>query len=262
MAQSEFSTFYYGIKIGSTNQYLNFTENGGAEIAAQIEPGSYSLTDLLLAIKTALDAASTLPQEYTVTLDRDTRQITISADVTFDLLLNTGAQLGSSAWALMGYDQGVDLTGLLTYTGGGGAGEIYTTQFTLQDFIDAEDYQERIDAAINEAASGEIEVISFGTRKFFDMSFKFITSIVPQDGKVIRSNATGREDARQFFSTIIDKGPFEFMPSDQDRSVFYKVLLEKTGSSSTGTGFKFKELTDRNLPGYFDVNNIRLRVVE
>jgi hypothetical protein len=259
MALSTFSAFYFGIEIDSTNQNLNFDEGGG-ELSAVIEPNTYSLTDFLVAIKTALDAASTLPQEYTVTVDRDTRQITISSVGAFDLLVLTGSQLGSSPWTIMGFTGGADLTGLTTYTGASGAGSEYITQFALQDYVESQDDQERLDASVNESASGAVEVISFGIKKIFNMSFMFITD-KPQDGKVIRNNSTGRADARAFFLEITKRGALEFMPDIADRSTFFEVVLESLPGNTKGVGFKLKELTGQSLPDYYEIKNVKMREV-
>jgi len=260
MAIDTFSAFYFGIKINSLNQNLNFDEGSG-ELTAQIEPGSYSLTDFLVAIQTALESASVLPQAYTVTADRITRQITITAANTFDLLISTGSQTGTSPWTLIGFNGIVDLTGLLTYTGASGSGEEYITQFPLQDYVLADHFQDRIDASVNESASGKVEVISYGVRKLFIMSFKYITNKA-QDGHVIRNNPNGVANAVNFFENITERGEFEFMPDAGSRSTFFKVQIEKTTSQSKGTGFKLKELTGQNLPDYFEITNVNMRLVE
>jgi hypothetical protein len=256
MAIGTFSAFYFGIQITTENQFLNIDEGSG-ELIVTIEVGSYSLTDFLVAIKTALDTASGLPQAYTVTVDRDTRQITISSDAAFDLLITSGSQVGSSAWSLMGFS-GADVTGLLTYTGAAGSGEEFITQFPLQDYTASEDYQERLDAAVNESASGSIEVVSYGVKKLFEFSFKYITD-KPQDNKTIRNNPDGRADIRNFFEKITSRGALEFMPDTGDRSTFFKVTLETTPSSSKGVGFRLRELTGQNLPGYYEINKVKFR---
>lgn len=260
MAIGTFSTFYYGTKITTTNFRINFRENVD-ELTAEVEQGTYSLIEFLGAIKNAMEAASQLPQEYVISVNRSTRQITITAAAPFELLLSSGSQVGTSPFALMGFTQGVDLTGATSYAGASGAGSEYTTQFPLQDYVLGDHNQERIDPSVNESASGRIEVVSFGIRKIFEMSFKYITDFV-QDGKVIRNNPTGIADAVDFFENITDKGPFEFMPDSANRSTFFKVLLESTSGSKNGTGFKLKELTGQNLPGYFETNRVKLRVVE
>jgi hypothetical protein len=258
MALSNYSVFYFGTKITSLNQNLNFDEGGG-ELTAQIEPGTYSLTDFMLAIKTAMDAASTIPQEYTVVFDRTTRQITISSDANFDLLVGTGSQIGTSPFPLMGFS-GADLTGNLTYSGNSGAGSEYITQFPLQDYTESQDNQQRIDPSVNESASGVIEIVSFGVRKIFEMSFKFITDI-PQPCFPHRSNPNGRADARAFFEFITERGPIEFMPNVIDRNTFFKVILESTPQDRRGTAFKLNELVGQGLPGYYEINNIKMREV-
>src|SRR5690606_20169751 len=112
-----------------------------------------------------------------------------------------------------------------------------------------EEFQERIGASVNESANGEIEVISFGLRKFIEMNIMYINNR-PQDGTVIKTNLSGVSDAIDFMEFITQKFPFEFIPDIADRDTFYKVLLESTPQSREGVGFKLRELVGRGLPGY------------
>lgn len=93
------------------------------------------------------------------------------------------------------------------------------------------------------------------------MSFKYITNKA-QDGHVIRNNPNGVANAVNFFENITERGEFEFMPDAGSRSTFFKVQIEKTTSQSKGTGFKLKELTGQNLPDYFEITNVNMRLVE
>lgn len=264
MALDSFSIFYYGLKIDggvSANNILNFIEplQGNVELAAEIDPGTYTFSELLVAIKTAMDAVGDL--DYTITVDRDTRKITIATTENFELLIGTGSQKGISPFLLLGFTGSSDLTAASSYTGDSGAGDFYIPQFRLQDYVSKDDFKERQDPSVNVAASGEVEVVSFGLIPFYEMSFKFITNIA-QDNYVIKNNPTGVADARRFFEAITERGAFEFMPSIDDRDTFDKVVLESLSGSSTGTGYRLKELVGRNLPGYYEVNNIKLRVFE
>lgn len=259
MALDTFSIFYYGFTIDSTNQNLNFNEGSG-ELTAVLTPGTYAMDEMRLVIKTAMDAVGV--NEYTVTIDRATRAFTIaSIGNNFDLLLSSGSQVGTSPFTLLGFSQGVDLTGTDTYTSATAAGDFYEPQFKLQDYVDPEMFQERIDATNNESASGKIESVAFGTRKFINLSVKFVTNI-PMDNKVIKNNPTGKSDLERFLQDIIKKGKFEFMADIDDRDTFTTVLVESLPGNNKGTGYRLTELVGQNLPGIFEVNNIRLRVAE
>lgn len=264
MALNTFSIFYYGLKIEggiNANNIINFLEPNEAnvELSAQLSPGTYTYSELLVEIKTAMDAVGDL--DYTITVDRTSRLITISTTDTFELLIGTGSQGGSSPFTLLGFTGSSDLTGLSSYTGDSASGDSYEPQFKLQDYDDKENLKERQQPSINVSASGEVEVISYGLVPFYQMSINFITNIA-QDGKVIKNNTTGIEDARRFFEFITERGAFEFMPNIDDRDTFDKVILESLAGSRTGTGYRLRELTSRNLPGYFEVKQIRLRVFE
>ncbi len=198
---------------------------------------------------------------FTISVDRTTRKITIASDTTtFDLLISSGSQSTTSPFSLLGFTGSLDLTGSMSYTGDSGAGSEFQPQFILQDFTDSENFQETIDATVNESASGEIEVVGFGTRKFIEFSLKFISDLA-QDGKVIKNNPNGVLNAQQFMQDLVQKNPVEFMPDISDRATFKKLLLESTRTARDGTGYKLEELTRQNLPGYFEINNLRFRVL-
>lgn len=258
MSISTFSSFYYGFSIDETNNFIPFDE-GGAEINAEIDIGAYSLTDVLVKLKTAMDAVG--GQTYTWSVDRDTRLVTVSAASNFSLLIGTGSTRGTSPFELLGFTGGVDLTGSNSYTGDSPAGSEYLPQFILQDYNSPEEFQERIGASVNESANGEIEVISFGLRKFIEMNIMYINNR-PQDGTVIKTNLSGVSDAIHFMEFITQKFPFEFIPDVADRNTFHKVLLESTPQSREGVGFKLRELVGRGLPGYYETGVLRLRVLD
>jgi len=259
MSLTTIPAFYYGYEITSDNNNININEGSG-ELLATISNGKYSLTDFVTAVKTALDAASTLPQAYTVSVNRTTRQITIASAANFDILIDTGSQSGTSPYTLMGFTGSSDLTSTTTYTGDSASGSSYIPQFWLQSYTDKDHFQELIDASVNESANGDIETVSFGTRKFVEFELKFITD-KPGDGKVIRNNPSGVADCVSFFQEITKKGNFEFIPDKDSPSTFDKVILESTPSSSKGIGYKLKEMVNQSLPGYYETGSIKLRVI-
>jgi len=256
MALGTHSSFTYGFQIDSTNRNMNIDEGGG-ELLAQLEIGSFSLDQMKLVIKTALDAIG--GQTYTVTIDRTTRRITISASSNFDMLINTGSQSGSSPWSLLGFGS-QDLTSNNLFQGDDPAGSFYEPQFFLQSYVPRGTFKEKISETVNESANGTIEVVSFGTREFIEMSIKFITNL-EMDGKIILNNPSGLDDAIDFLTYITNKNVFEFMPDKSDPDTFETVILESTPGSSKGVGYKLTELTGKNLPNIYEINNIKLRVV-
>lgn len=256
MAVSTFSIFYYGFEINSDNKFMNFDEGGG-ELTATLQQGSFTLDEMRTVIKTAMDAVG--GDTYTISIDRSTRKITISSTGTFSLLLSSGTQIGASPFTLLGFTSTSDTASASSHTGTSGAGFIYEPQFVLQDFIDDGNFQEKIDAKVNESANGVLEIINFGTRKFIEFSMKYITSLTPQDGKVIKNNPNGLADAQAFLQEITKKNPIEFMQDISDRDTFEKLVLESTPTSRTGSGYRLKELFSKNLPDYFEINRLKFR---
>lgn len=252
-----FSKFNYGLRADNLSRVINFTE-GGPELTATIETGSYTLGEYVSAIASALNTAGAL--DYTVTLNRSTNVVTISAPSNFNLLLDTGSNVSSSFASLLGFTQTTDLTGTNTYTGASPAGYQYSPQFMLQSYVSPDTFQQSVDAVVNKTASGRVEVVRFGIENFIEMDIKFITNKL-MDNILIKNNPTGVEDAIAFLSDITEKSRFEFVPDVSTPSVFEKVLLESTPQSQNGTGFKLKELFSQNLPDFYETGVIKLRVI-
>lgn len=260
MALFTHSRFYTGIRVNSDNRNLNFNEGSG-ELLAQIETGSYTLSEIPAAIKTAMDSAGTL--EYTVTVSsRDERFITISSTASFDLLTSSGTQTSTSIFSDIGYSTAADLTGASSYASTSGIGFEYRNQFLPQEYVGPDDFQERIDPQVNESASGVVEVVSFGTRQKIEFDFQFITSRLDiPDQTTIRMNAQGLEDARTFMQNITSRDNLEFMPDEDDPDTFIKVQLERTPESTKGTSYKLKELTAENIANVYSIGKLVFRVV-
>lgn len=257
MSLRTFSKFYYGYKIDSSNNLLDFQEAAGV-LLATLNPGSYTLTTIASEVKRALDAAGLLT--YTVTANRSTRKLTISSTSNFKLLVATGTHSGQSCFTLIGFT-GSDKTGASTYTSGNATGSSFSNQFKMQDYIKPEHWQEAVSATVNEAASGNLEVISFGNRQFVQMNAMYATDYVMPPNSIIRDSRTGIEDLEALMVYLITKAPVEFMPDENDASTFMTLILETTPESNTGTGFKLKEMYDKDLPGFFGTGDLKMRVV-
>lgn len=255
-----FSRFYYGYKITAEpyNGFIDLDEGSG-EISVEISVGSYTFNEFVIAIQQALATQAFL--NYTVVGNRETRQITISADSSFSILSNTGSHSGNGVYSLIGFETASDYSGADEYTGGLPSGFSYAPQFRLQSYISPDDWQEKAQAKVNVSASGtNVEVVNFGLARFTQFDIDFITDIA-MDGVVIKSNQNGHADARAFLQYITAKNFFEFIPDENDTYTFYKVLCESTPDYQEGTGYKLKERYDEDLPGVFKTGVIKLRVL-
>ena len=161
----------------------------------------------------------------------------------------------------IGFTGSVDLTGGTSYTSDSAIGSDYVTQFPPQSYVAPGFRKEKGDASVNQTASGVIEVISFGDVQYIEADLLFITDI-PMDGKVIRSNATGVQDAIDFLTFATKRGPIEFMPDKDDTSTFYQCILDRTPEDGKGTKFKLKEETGKSLPGIYRTGRLDFRIVE
>lgn len=257
MSLDTFSTFYYGHEITSDNNKIDFDEGFGERVA-EIGVKTYSLSQFIVAVQDALNSAGS--NVYVVTMNRNTRRITITADNPFDLLTTTGDHLGTSAFSLMGFS-GADHTGGTTYTGSGPSGSEYRPQFILQDHIPPENFKKSVQATVNESASGVVEIVRFGSVRFLQLNIMYITNI-PMDGKIIRSNPSGVDDANSFMDYITKIAPIEFMPDVSDKSFFNTIQLESTPQNKDGIDYTLKELYDKNLPNIFETGKLVFRVLD
>lgn len=258
-----YSSFYYGYQITAQpyNGYMNIDEGGG-EITIEVPVGSYTLQTLAEAIRNALLTQGTL--EYSVSVDRSTRKITISATASFDLLTNSGSNLGSAIWDLIGFDTTADKTGGSSYESDLPSGDAYYPQFPLQSYVSDEDLQAYNQSTKNVASNGTtVEAINFGIARFVEMDIKFITSRLDiADGVLIKKNSAGLEDARRFLKNITKLNEFEFMPDKDIPGDYKRCIVERMPEFEQGTGYRLRELFNENLRDIYETGIIRLRVIE
>lgn len=256
---STYSKFYYGIEITSDNKYLDFDEGAG-EINAYINVGFHSLDDLRNEIETALNTFGI--NSYTVTCNRDTRKFTITSDSAMDMLWDTGLNSASSVGTTIGFNVGSDDLAATSFVSDNAIGSVYSPQFKLQDYISSDDYRMLRNATKNKSAIGLVEVINFGTEKYFEFSIKFATNIYqPSSGPIINDSA-GVQNLRAFMQYIIKGAQIEFMPDKNDEDTYYKLLLDTTSSEGSGMGYKLQEQYGRGLVGYFETGILKFRELE
>jgi len=257
MSLTTFSQFFFGHTVDSTNNAIDFDE-GGSELQATIAAGDYTITEYLVAVKDALDAAGAL--SYTVSLNRSTRIITIASTSNFTLRANTGTRASVSAWAMLGYTTSSNKTGASTYAAQNESGSRYRPQALLEEHIPSENWLEKNDAVVNESASGIVQVVYFGDVRFIQMNIKYATNLTVRSIQTtIENQSGGLDNLRTFMNYITTKSKFEFMPDRDTPNTFYKVLLDKTEESKNGISYKLKELIKG--AGYFETGKLILRVV-
>lgn len=248
------SVFYYGYVVDVKSNTLRIDEGSG-DMDIEIPIGRYSMTDYVNAVSNAINDA--LDQDYTLTVDRDTRLVTINAPLNFELKIADIFPL-NSGYPILGFN-GANLSGSNSYTGDSSSGFAYYPQFPLQNYLDFSNNKEYSDAAVNTTAEGEEEVVSFGLQQFAEMNFKYITNREMPIGAPIENNESGIEDAISFFDYAITKGAFEFMLDRDDRGTFTKVILNKTPKSGKGVGYSLKE--DFSVGGFFETGKITIKKV-
>ena len=257
-----FSQFYYGQTIsngsgtgGLGNNLLNFDEGAG-ELTAELNQGDYTLTQFGAEIARAMNSVGL--NTYTVTVDRDTRIITIISDVIFTLLCNSGSSTSVSPWDIMGFSTAADRAGDTSYDGDFGCGSVYRPQAIVFDYIGILDFQVKQDAVVNVSASGQVQTVQFGDVGFIEMNIKPISNITEGINKTtFEKSTTGVQDARTFMNYLITKAKVEFMKDRDNPDAFTPVILEKSGQSSSGTSFQLESI----IKGYYETGGLVFREV-
>ncbi len=89
----------------------------------------------------------------------------------------------------------------------------------------------------------------------------FITDI-EMDGRLIKNNPTGVDDANTFMDYVTKVAPIEFMADIGDRSTFNTIQIESTPQSKDGIDYTLKEWYDKGLPQIFETGVLTFRVID
>jgi len=259
MALNTKSVFYFGHLIDNTNFTLDFDEGSG-EINAELDPGSYSITEFATELARALNEVSELPQVYTVTVERSTRIVTISAPASFSLLVSTGSNVGTSVFTLAGFT-GADRASGTSHDGDSPTGKEYLPQFKLQQYVPSSIWRNPTSASVNISSSGVVEVIRFGNIQFMECNIKWVTNNDVGTNDYIDNNPTALTDLIEFMDAITQKNTIEFMEDRDSRSFFETMILEKTRESTDGVGYKISELLNIKLPDWYETNKLMFRKI-
>lgn len=255
MSVYNLSQFFYGITIDETNFSFSVNEGSG-EINATLNAGSYSFEEAAVELERALLAAGNLL--YSVSTNRLTRNLVVSANANFSILVATTSLAGANAFALLGFT-GADRTGSNSYTGNAGCGSVYRPQFLLQNYVDFEDNVTTAFTTVNKSASGTVEVVNFGSEQKMECNITFVTDFNQGGSDVIENNPNAVAELRDFLRYCITKGTLEFMPNRDNPNFFIKCLFESGFGNTNGTMYKMREMYSKGLAGYFETGTIIFR---
>lgn len=254
------AVFYYGFEITAENQCVDFIEDSGSEITAEIDVGSYTPTTFCTALKNALQTAGALA--YEVGFDRATRVISIeSISGSVKFLTQSGTHNGVDPFAMMGFSKISDTALATSHTGVAPAGKKYEPQAWLQDYVPPKHLRGAVDATVSKTASGAVEVVSFGTESFMECNIILASNMNHELFGGYRPSATGRDDLIAFLEFLCTKAPVEFMESKDATAIFTTMMLESTTESNVGVKFRLKESWDKGLPNYYETGKLVFRVV-
>lgn len=235
------SKFYFGVQISSGNNVLDIDEGSGL-IQVSLANKAFAPSEIATALASALNESGSL--NYTVTLNRTTRLLRITASGTFSILRASGPNSASNIYSTLGFPGGTDLTGLSQYEGTVGVGFEFEPQFYLLDYVPLDHNVKSVKASVNETGSGAVEVIRFGTKRYMECSIDFISDQKFIGDEIWESNVNGISDALNFMGFAIEKATIEFMPNRLDVANYTKLILESTESDSQGVGFRLIEMLD------------------
>jgi hypothetical protein len=246
------SKWYYGHYIDQTNNILPF--NDGTDKTATLKVGDYTLTEFVIEVARALNAASSLT--FTTSVDRSTRLITIAGSSNFELSIASGAS--ANPFSLIGFT-GTDRTGSNSYTGNVASGSEFKPQLKLQKFVNFGDNQVASYSNVAKSANGTVEVVSFGTDDFMTCEIAYQTNN-NVTGSAIENQSNGLDNLRTFLQYATQKRKMEFIPDRDTPATFTKCIIESTNASGAGTGYRLQEYLGR-MPGFFSSGTLRFRKV-
>lgn len=237
------SVFYYGFNITKDNYAINFSE-GGPEISTQLRINDYTLTGFAEEIAERMTLAGT--QEYTVSVNRNTRVLTISAPGPFELLTATGSQQSVAIWDLAGFDTLTDKTGASSYVGDQPAGLEYRPQLTFDNYLALEDNLVKESSSVNISANGVVQTLEFGDGQRMECNIRGATDRTGLKMNPFFENPNGRQDLIDFMNYLITKAKIEFMPDVSNRNNFFELLLDSTTADRNGTRYKIQNMKGAN----------------
>ena len=245
MALSSASLFLYGITITTDNQNITYVNSSGT-FTVQVTIGTYSLTNLGLAIVAALQSVDPI-NTYSYSVNRSiaggtaNRFTLTSTDSVFSLLFSSGSP--SNPASLLGFTVS-DFTGSLTYTGSSTCGTALIPNQLAYTFLPTQN-KVKNQGVRNISASGIKETITFSIMYFLQAQYKYIPG------------QTFVSEWSPFIQWAIQQNPFEYTPQVSDPSTVFNVTLD---DPNQGLSFDAPEMLP-DYPNYYQTPLMVFRVI-
>lgn len=255
MALSGQSLFLYGYTITSTNRYISFgsdvTQVGALALTATINLGSYSLTGLLTAVATAMQASDPT-RTYTVTADRTIsggtqNRVTISTSGSYlSIFFSSGNTFNPAT--LLGFGLS-DLVGSTSYTAGATSGTaMLPTSYFPQanvgfNYLSPNSLFSNFGVS-NISASGVKQSVTYGRQEFWQVQFRYFT------------RAFRDSDWTPLLHWLIQQKEVEYTPNILSPNTFHTGTLEDPNS---GLDIEISELLPE-LPNLYETPLLKFRV--
>lgn len=250
MALSAKSLFTYKIEVTTLNQNLDFKNaSSGPIMTAVIALGFYSPTSLADAIGFALQTQDST-NIYTVSVARNImggtqNRVTVATNGTYlSLLFGSGPNVNTSPATLMGFNQ-VDYVGSTTYTGSQTTGTTLIPTYLGYNYLD-DSNMAKVFGAVNVAASGLKEAVTFNVQTFIEVEYKY----------ELKSRLALWKD---FFYWAQAQKPFDFTPEISSPDTFYNCTLEKTEYQEQGLGWRMPEMLP-DFPNSYQTGALMFRI--
>lgn len=248
------SEIIYGIEITSENRYLDFKE-GEISCSAELRPGRYVLSTIAKEVSNALNSSGSF--NYSCSVDRATRKLTISSDGSFQLIAVNPPHSGN-AFSVIGFT--ANKTGT-SVTSDVGLGKVYTPPRYLQDYVSPDDNLSAISESVNRSADGSVEVFSLGEERICEFNIDYITNNAAAYNWL--ENISGmKEKTIDLMTYLSKKGPVDFIPDKTNPEEFYTLIMEKNAFNSKGTGFRLFEMAGLKHIGMWETKVVNFRVVD
>jgi hypothetical protein len=251
MALRSQSLILYNFETSSYKFAIDFqTSFGGPILQASIPYKSYTLSELLIAIKNQMQSVDPY-NIYTVSAVRSysggtQNRVTISTSGSYlSLLFGTGPRSGTSIASLIGFAAS-DQTGALSYTGTLTAGTALIPAQIAYSYLSPSMVRTN-SGAVNISASGLKETIIWSVQQFFQCEFKYEPELS------VLTTWTPLVD------WLIQQKPIEFTPEISSPTVYYKATLEGTQMDSKGLGFTFTEMLP-DFPFFYRTGVLKFRM--
>lgn len=247
MALSDRSLFLYGFEVTELNRSMDFRAVAlETPRLATLRLGFYSLSSLAQEIVRAMQEVDPA-NEYEVTIDRTQNgglenRVTISTNGTFlEILFASGIRAASSCYSLIGF-VGADLTGATSYTGTQTAGTTLVPTLIGYNF-QAITQRQKIQGAINKAASGDRESVVYQRIKYWRVEFKYEPKLKIDT------------EWEALMGWMIEQKLVEFTPEISSPNVVYEGYLDSSPGDGKGLGFEMKEMLPE-FPNFYTTGSL------